>query len=221
MSISPSIFAERREGASWISIGEPYYLQAWDCFHPPQAFDINPRDELITVLNGFLTSPWGIEHTGLEVIAEPRGLPDDLSPELRDWADRVVEEGSGEHATWLLAREILDFDWRTPKILHRGYVMAEMARHFDPDRPEMPFPADDWPGGWYEWASMPGAVERLLESRQVTEDQLVHSWPRPGTEEVYWCESHFDVLGCRDEFLNELRDLGPPDAVRLVIWMDV
>ena len=99
MSITHSIFAERRKSASWKAIGEPYYLEAWDCFHPPQAFDISPRDDLITVLNGYLTRPWGIEHTGLEVIAEPRGLPDDLSPELREWADRVVEPNTGQLRT--------------------------------------------------------------------------------------------------------------------------
>ncbi len=44
------------------------------------------RNDLITVLNGYLTRSWGVEHTGLEVLAEPRGLPDDLSPVLGDWA---------------------------------------------------------------------------------------------------------------------------------------
>ncbi|MCP3988074.1 MAG: hypothetical protein GY724_03300, partial [Actinomycetia bacterium] len=127
MSIESRIYAERRDGATWALIGEPYYLEGWDCLHPPYALEITVDNDLITVLYGRLTTTWGPDHTGLEFIAEPRGLPDNLSPVLGDWAARVVEEDSGQKPTWLMAREILDFDWHTPNILHRGYVMADMA----------------------------------------------------------------------------------------------
>ncbi len=222
MSIEYSIFAERRDGTAWALIGEPTYLSAWDCLRPPEALEISVRNDLITVLNGYLTRPWGIEHTGLEVIAEPRGLPRDLSPELGDWAARAADAELLAMPTWLLASEILDFDWHTPNILHRGYVMAGMARHFDPDRPEAPFPADAWPGGWYEAALDPRALDSLLES--FPEEQLVSTWPRPGTEEVYWCESHHQAIDCQDEFFTDLRALGPPedmDRIRVIIWLDV
>ena len=221
MSIDYCIYAERRDGTIWALIGEPYYLSTWDCLRPTPALEISVRNELITVLNGYLTRPCGIDHTGLQVIAEPRGLPHDLSPLLADWAAKVVEEDSGAIPTWLLAREILDFDWHTPNILHRGYVMADMARHFDPEHPEAPFPADAWPGGWYEEAVDPRGLERQLESVGGREEQLVYTWPRPGTEEVYWCESHYQAIGCQDEFFTDLRALGHPEDVRLIIWLNV
>ncbi len=225
MSITHSIYAERWDDAAWALIGEPSYLEAWDCLCPPYALEISVRNELITVLNGYLTSPWwGVEHSGLEVIAEPRGLPDDLSPVLGDWAAMVAREEIMAMPTWLLAREILDFDWHTPNILHRGYVMAEMARYFDPDHPEQPFPADVWPGGWYQEVVSPRAFEEsMLESPDCREEQLVYTWPRPGTEEVYWCESHYQALGFQDEFFTDLRALGSPedmDRIRLIIWLD-
>ncbi len=221
MSITNSIYAERRDGTSWALIGEPSYLPGWDCLSPPEALEISVRNSLITVLNGRLTRPGGVDHTGLEVIAEPRGFPDDLSPVLSDWVARVTREGIAAMPTWLLAREILDFDWHTPNILHRGYVMADMARHFDPEHPEQPFPADVWPGGWYEEALDPRALDKQLES--FPEEQLVYTWPRPGTEEVHWCESHYQATGFQNDFFSDLCALGPPEdlhLIRLIIWLD-
>ncbi len=220
MSVEFSLYAERCQGSSWALIGEPTYLAAWDCLQPTEALEISVRNPLITVLNGYLTSPWGIEHSGLEVIAEPRGLPNDLSPVLREWAERLIREELAHQPTWLKANEILDFDWHTPKIVHRGYVMADMARHFDPEQPELPFPADVWPGGWYVFASTPQGAEMLLEAQECTEEQLVTSWPRSGSQEVFWCESHYQAVGCHEDFFADLRGLGPPGAVRLVIWAE-
>ncbi len=98
--------------------------------------------------------------------------------------------------------------------------MAEMVKHFDPEDPEQPFPADAWPEGWYEAALSPRVLQSLLESGECCEEQLVYAWPRPGTEEVYWCESHYQATGFQDEFFTDLRALGPPEDIRLIIWLN-
>lgn len=50
-------------------------------------------------------------------ISEPRGLPDDLSPEVQKIADGMDDEESndvslGDHSqSWLTLKELLDYDW--------------------------------------------------------------------------------------------------------------
>ncbi len=68
----------------------------------------------------------------------------------------------------------------------------------------------------------PGAAARPF-SREHRVQHLRRA-PRPGTEEVYWCERHYQAIGCQDEFFTDLRALGPPedmDRIRLIIWLDV
>ncbi len=92
MSIENRIFAERRINGLWTLIGEPTGTVWCDCQCPPTALCIPPRNELITVLCGFQTTCWGVDNTGLEIIISPRGLPDDLSPVLRAWAELHIRE---------------------------------------------------------------------------------------------------------------------------------
>jgi len=218
MSRTYSVFAERRINGVWTLIGDPSDSPCYDCPRPPDALWISSHSELITILCGHQVICCDVDNTGVETIAPPRGLPDDLSPVLRAWAELEIRERLAHNPSWLLAREILDFDWHTPKILYRGYVMAEMARHFDPD-PETPFPEEAW-GGWYDAVPNPHALERRLQIPGNREEDFVYIWPRPGTVEVHWCESHYQAVGHLDEFFAELRELGPTDTVRLVFWID-
>lgn len=83
----------------------------------------------------------GVRNSDVETIAVPRGVPSDLSPELREiWATW------GEHTpSWLLLSELQAFDW-TKKIPEYGKTYAEtcsilhdktlpaMAKLGDPDK---------------------------------------------------------------------------------------
>ncbi len=216
MSSSFYIYAERRAGDAWTLVGEPAFCEPWGCMRPPEWRWLNGKDQLATVLNGRLTLFWGLDHTGIEPIAEPRGLPDDLSPVLCAWAELHIEEGLAHEPSWLLAREILDFDWHARTILHRGYVMMSQAHHFDPEQPA-PFPYDAWPEGDYQVVGDPFGLDRKDHGSQ--EEWLISTWPRPGSVEVHWTESHFEVLEPGD-FLADLGQLGPPDEVRLIFWLE-
>ena len=210
------IFAERRLGDGWELIGEPTYHRGWDQMRPPGVLDLNGRDEMWTVLSGRLVRWGGIDHSGLGVISEPRGLPLDLSPVLREWAESHVEADVVVLPSWLMAQEILDFDWETPCILHRGFVAETHASLFDPSRPHLPFPRPDW----YQSERQFCRSLEDLENRNLSMQDVIFLAPVEGTVEVHWTDSHLDYLGRHDEFFDGLRALGPPDEVRLVFWAD-
>ncbi len=216
MSSAFYIFAERWVDGAWALVGEPAFCELSGCMRPPVWLELNGRDDLMTVFSGRLASFSGLDHTGLESIAGLRGLPDDLSPVLRTWAEMHFREEWAAEPSWLKAREVLEFDWHGRNLLHRGYVSANLAHHFDPEHPEAPFPYDAWPGGEYEVATNPMALDGL-----TGEEYVISTWQRPGSVEVHWSESHLEVLGNPTSLLTDLHELGPPDEVRLIFWLEV
>ncbi len=75
-------------------------------------------------------------------------------------------------------------------------------------------------GGWYDVVPNPQALEDKLKTTGCRQENFVYIWPRPGTVEVYWSESHYQAIGGPDKFFAELRELGPPDSVRLILWIN-
>jgi hypothetical protein len=70
---------------------------------------------------------------GFEPLSAPRGLPDDLSPELRtltDFMEELAREGAvySHNYSWLLLRELLEFPWTERE--HRGHTLAEYCDVF-------------------------------------------------------------------------------------------
>src|SRR5262249_46209472 len=58
---------------------------------------------------------------GFVPISEPRGIPDDVSKEVKAEADRW--DGDGHSHSWLTVTELMAYDWtQTTKL--RGYVSA-------------------------------------------------------------------------------------------------
>lgn len=218
MSEGYSIFAERRGESGWRLVGEREHVEAWGVRAPVEALDVVPRSPLITVLTGRTTTFFGPYHSGLDAIAPSRGLPADLSPGLAEW---VAFQGDVEERdpTWMLTREILDFDWDSRTVLFSAFVKEELADRFDPDHPEAPFPRADWPADELCWCYTPAGLAQL-RSAGHEEAALLYSWQPPGSVEVFWSESHFDVVGRPEAFLDEVRRLGAPESTRLVVWVD-
>src|SRR5579883_657853 len=81
-----------------------------------------------------------------EPIAPARGLPEDLSPELRDWATYDVDEHS--YPSWLTLGELLRFDWHGRTIVKTAMVDPRVAHLFRTDaslNPRIGFPLEEWP----------------------------------------------------------------------------
>ena len=127
---------------------------------------------------------------GFVPICKPKGLPEDLSPEVRGDADHWGWDGHSH--SWHTLVDLQKYDWdRTTKL--RGYVSPEAARMFKE--------TGELPGGWCGWTSQ--------------EDWVQLEWPISYRECVkYFLERTMKRL---EEVAEEF---GGPDNVRIVFWFD-
>ena len=134
-----------------------------------------------------------VDDSKFDVIAPPRGLPRDLSPEMRD----LVEEWGEDWAislSWLLLSEILDFDWHG-KVMHfEAMVDARAAHLFVEDEP---FPFGKWPKD----------VQKGYST--IMRDGVMVRWA-----DTYAASVGEGVL----ELFKGLTRYGDPSQVRLVFW---
>ena len=130
-----------------------------------------------------------VDDKKFDVIAPPRGLPKDLSPEIRDWFENWAMSPS-----WLLLSEILNFDWHG-KVMHfEAMVDARAAHLFVEDEP---FPSDKWPED----------VQKGYST--IMRDGVTVRWA-----DTYAASVGEGVL----ELFNKLKQHGEPSQVRLVFW---
>ncbi len=97
-----------------------------------RSIGLSRNSALFHVLSG--TNSWR-SGGDFESISEPRGLPDDLSPQIRE----LWERWTGEDASWLNAIEISEWDW-SRELQREAMVRNEVAHPFD-DNP-LGFPRD-------------------------------------------------------------------------------
>jgi hypothetical protein len=83
------------------------------------------------------------KHDMLPVIAEPRDLPEDVSPEVRAASDSWGVDGHSH--SWLTLRELLDFDWTQECTFSTTVTGQEFARWSRYDRGQKNEP--DWSFG--------------------------------------------------------------------------
>ena len=135
-----------------------------------------------------------VDDRKFDAIAPPRGLPEDLSPEMRDWAEDGQEAPLG--SSYLLLSEILDFDWHG-KVMHfEAMVDARVAHLFVEDEP---FPSDKWP------------KDVLMSYSVIKRDGVTVRWT-----DTYAASVGEGVL----ELFKGLTQHGDPSHVRLVFWFD-
>jgi hypothetical protein len=135
--------------------GEPGTEDYWEYVSNPSKTD-HPYDDrnyqlfaaLADVRNGVGFA--GVL-TGNKVtpIAEPRGIPTDLSPELQ----KIWDEGGDHTPTWLMLYEVLAYDWDQPYIYIGVVSVKQYEKLKDGIVPE------SWSGG----ISGPGIVTYLAE----------------------------------------------------------
>lgn len=218
--------------------GQPHYRCDGTGHYVEQFFDDRNYDVfaiLADVRNGYGFAGCDTGD-GFEPIAEPRGLPDDLGPEIRDalvrerrlsmadawgddWWDNPQRIDLGEHSfSWLTVAEILDYDWtRTTK--KRGWVGAEQFEVFERDgRPT------SWSGG-----VSGGSVEHVSNQemrRRITDGSARRAATTAVLESRYytcveWEQPYTDSAA---RFLQvvqrDIVPLGDPDKVRLVFGFD-
>ena len=226
MGTDITAYAERRQpDGSWVLVNglrpnTSYFLggaeryseeenDPWPPLIPVEAFDMVRNYELFAILanvrNGIRTA--GGVH--FECISLPRGLPEDLSLELRKFTN-LLEDGNHSH-TWMLLEEILTFSWKEKSVLREAMVDSRVAHLFgyeqnssskqkwqSPDQPRAGFPFREWP-------------EEIRISYAT--------YLRDGVT-VQWLETYEEIAGDFFELLEPLSALGDPADTRLVFWFD-
>ncbi len=197
------LYSEIERDGIWEFVGETEE----NAHHDPEENPASPprkpvelyggRDyHLFDILGGLQrSSSYILDGQLFEMIAERRGLPADLSPELRAWhRERESDDVYGEN--WLLLSEILSFDWHGKFMRFEAMVDARVASLFHPDQP---FPRAQWP------ADIPIGYAAFL---------------RDGVK-VRWTDSYAASVDSSIFALFErLTKLGDPTQTRLIFWFD-
>lgn len=194
MSTDIMMYAEIEIDGTWQILREPPHNADLDPIDPttqppewsPVYYD-NQNYELFAILADE-RNPTGrtVDNRPFEIVATPRGLPEDLSPELGDAL-------SGEKISgWLLLAEVLQFDWYGKVMQYEAMVEARVAHLFEESTP---FPAADlWP-------------------QDIPIGYAV--WDRDGVI-VRWTDTYAAAAGDFMAFLQKLSCCGEPSKIRLV-----
>jgi hypothetical protein len=150
----------------------------------------------------------GIETgTGFDYIHDPRGFPDDVS-------DEVGDPSWGHSASWLSAREIVEFNW-DQKTIQYGVVNEGQYKVFkEKGAPE------SYSGG------VSGLTIQHISNEEM-EDLINGTYPRQEDMEYYtrvsWGELYKDAVGdFYDWSIPKLKELAGDDldSVRIVFFFD-
>jgi hypothetical protein len=218
-------YVEVRENGQWKKVGavfpNPYHRPnepegepdedgyAWNAKktdHPYKSRNYDLFAILANVRNGYGFA--GVDTgNGFVRISEPKGLPSDVSPEVKAISDEYG--GDGHSHSWLTLRELEAADWQRTT-LHRGWVNVPSYKVFkEKGKP------DSWSGG------VGGGMVEHLTNKEM--DARIESGTAHEScyTQVEWSETYAtSVDGFLTETLPRLRELGGPDDVRMVFWFD-
>jgi hypothetical protein len=170
--------------------------------------------------------------TGFNPISEPRGLPEDVSPEAQAVSDWYAAEGHSH--SWLTLAELLAYDWN--QVTRRVGIVGPLEF--------ADFEKNGKPRSWCEGAF--GSRNKVVSHQRMREEVaryrpeidrvIAGEWDDPEWEaftrmlrkqpeqyftQVMWEERY---AYCAQEFLDEtlpkLQALGAPEDVRIVFFFD-
>ena len=133
-------------------------------------------------------------YSGVEPISEPKGLPVDLSDQVKEISDIWI--GNSHSHSYLTLQELLNYDFET-MIPDIGYILNETWEKFQetlkngsPDY-SLLYPCDDWITSDLGW------MDRMWEQPAKTIDKQFY-----------------------EKTIPRLKELGSPDEIRIVFWFD-
>lgn len=230
------MFVERKIDGTWTSALERTRNEYYDRYPEeerewqlPDFYDGRSYDLFSILANvrngyGFAGVPTG---EGFRPIAMPRGLPADVSPEVKEESDRW--NGDGHSHSYFTVAELLGYDW-TQTATKIGILSAREFIEWDRyDRSRARSPKS-WCGG----ISGPkvrhidaSEMERLCADidRYMRPEALTEEMQRRGLADTY-AQFHWQIPYHRtcSEFWSEtvprLLALGAQEDVRIVFWFD-
>ncbi|CQR51434.1 hypothetical protein [Paenibacillus riograndensis] len=148
----------------------------------------------------------------LKPVSNPKGLPEDISPEAGESAESWG--GDGHSHSWLTAAELLAYNW-DQTITREGWVGVEQFKKYLEDgEPSM------WSGG------VGGGGTKYISNKEMKEgirDGFLFGDPRQYYTLIHWNKSLRDALGKWCSWsLPKLAELAgdDPESARIVFWFD-
>jgi hypothetical protein len=190
MGTDISMYAEVFDGERWRP-AEPFVE---DEFYDPEDVPPNPKFWPQSVYSSRNRALFAIL---TENIARPRGLPEDVSPEIAAFGSHSYSECLFNHSC-LTLEELLAFDWKGTIVQMSGVVEQDVASLFEGN--PLGFPYERWPEG------KPIAYAMLMR----------------GGVCVRWRETAEQLAGpdFMEGALAKLKSYGPTKSVRVVFWFD-
>ena len=146
MGMIMGMYAERRLHEQWHFLGKmennPFYEEdpEHEMRYCPESFYDGDNYSLFAILADVGND--GLLEEKYDRIAPPRGLPDDLSPELKSWSEDFHNKKA--LTSWLSLEELVRFDWHG-KIRKQYAIVDKRVVHLF--HPERGFPYRQWPQG--------------------------------------------------------------------------
>lgn len=197
MGIDMRMYAERRLYRQWHFMGkmEKNRFYEEDAEHEmlycPEPLYDSGNQSLFAMLADVRNE--GLLEEKYEYIAPLRGLPDDLSPELKTWAEDFRNKEA--LTSWLTLEELVTFDWRG-KIRKQYAIVDKRVVHLF--HPERGFPLKEWPRG------IP----------------IGYSFTSKAYANASWTETYADAAG--SDFMDLLdrmaKTYGITNEVRFIFW---
>ncbi len=230
MSISLSVFVEKKVQSIWIPASENAYENDTDekgnhqrreipfdlyaDHHNPDLYDIlghSTGSEHLQHIPGYVTPAF-----------ISRGLPEGVSPLIKGYYENYAD--LAYRVNWILLQELLEFRWEDHFAQYAAYVHAEQQRLF---HPEKNFPENAWKDDWEIFHAMYVSDEEThnahKEGNYFCDDlENVVKWEDVGKTwaRVKWRKSYAELAGnwFLNEFIPSLKAYGPPDQVRIIYW---
>lgn len=142
---------------------------------------------------------------GIKPISPPKGLPIDVSKAVRQESDNWGRDGHSH--SYLTMQELSGFDWK--QVVYIGGIVDEQDYHLFKKTGHPP-------QSWCQGVSGPNievvTPEEMEKPNTNGKDRFCRiRWPMVYNDEV---DSGFV------EMLEELKEMGKPDEVRIVFWFD-
>ena len=141
----------------------------------------------------------------LEPIVEPRGLPDDLCPELKKQA--LMDDSEIHTHSWLTLSELLAFDFDQPRTFDALVDVAEFKEYLECGKPR----------------SCSGFLMREISNARMKRLVLTRKNPTKPTRyctKISFRDTCRTNSGTLPALREKLKALGDPERIRIVFWFD-
>lgn len=150
---------------------------------------------------------------GFNIISEPKGLPGDVTEEVKAASDKWGCDGHSH--SWLTVKEMLDFDW--DQIATKRGVLHIDAYESWMEETGGKMPPNSYSGGVAGKNLMTLKVEDYYKYKEANQlDPDITYFVRAEWTQTYRSTSTFFV----EKTIPALQSLGDPEDVRLVFWFD-